>query len=163
MGKRSALFGSRTPRFKADEAAKQIISQGAPIEHHKRRATKKCPVCWDEYADAYNPKCTNCENGYVKEVLRKMAYFSFTQPFGGSGESSAVFNAGGMVQRRSVYVYMDKNHGKDVEEGDRFIINVDGIKFELAVLNVQPQFVGGNVLALYVFECMSPANKTQGR
>ena len=162
MGKRNALFGSRTPRFKSDNAAKHIATHGTVIEHHKRSSTKKCPHCWDEYAGAYDPSCSYCENGYVKEILRKVGYFSFTQPFGGSGEATSVWNAGGMQKRRSVYVYMDRNHGKDVKEGDRFFININNIKFELTIINVQPQFFGGNVLGMFVIECITPANKSRG-
>lgn len=163
-GNRRGWHGRRTPRWHADEAGRFIDMHGMVIYHQKRNVETKCTECWDELGGAYSPACTVCGgSGYSivdNNLGEKKAYVAFIQPFGNFGSAAQTFKAGGQHERMSAYVYMDFLTGKDVDAGDRLIINMKGYRQELSIMNAQPQLGSGGEVMAFVYECASPINKS---
>ena len=165
MSMRRGTLPQRSPRVKADEHAAFIRQNYWSFRHQKRDVNSKCATCWDEIAQDYNPACTECAGsgftvvvtGPDTDLPRKRGIIGVTQPFGNFGNAVQTFKAGGLHERYSVYIQMDKNTGKDVLAGDRFIVNVDSLRMELVVMNNQPQ-LGGKVNIGWVAECASASN-----
>jgi Fe-S-cluster-containing dehydrogenase component len=134
------------------------------IWHQKRSVETKCTECWDELGGAYSPACVICSgSGYSvtgENLSPKSAYVAFTQPFGNFGTAAQTFKAGGQHERMSAYVYMDFLTGRDVDAGDRLVINMKGYRQELSVMNAQPQLGSGGEVMMFLFECASPINKS---
>jgi hypothetical protein len=153
------FFGQRFPRWHADEFARFINAHGLTIMHQKKDGDTQCTECWDY--GSYAPNCTVCGgSGYQITVKRKKGYVAFTQPYGNFGNAAQTFKAGGMHERMSAYVYMDERSGKDVDAGDRLVVNFNnGYRQELVVMNSQPQLASSGVIIGYVYETASPINK----
>jgi len=168
-GLRKGWHGRRTPRWHGDEAARFIDIHGMIIYHQKRDENTKCTTCWDEIGGAYSPACDIClGTGYVVKVnntafLPAMkAYVAITQPYSNFGNAAITVKAGGQQERMSAYVYFDDLTGKDVDAGDRLILNIKNYRQEMVVMNIQPALGSGGENMMWIAECSSPINKSLG-
>lgn len=157
-------FGIRNFQRTHADGHRFILKNGMPLLLQKRNASTKCTVCWDEYAGNFSEDCEACNGtGYdFTDSLRHVtAIVQFAQPTGNFGVGDVSMRAGGRLTKTSNYVYVSKLDGNTIKEGDRFYYSIQGASYEneLVVINVQPQLGQRGEVMLYMFECMTPADK----
>jgi len=157
---RRSWHGVRTVKVPASVGTRWIQREGIPIFHHKRGNEQECPNCWDEYAETHSPACSTCNGtGYVAEYRRKMAVVTYAQPPGVYGHGDQVVKSGGRMKRQSVYVYLSEVASKDVDEGDRFVIENRGRRSEIIAINKLPIATTQGRSQLVAFECTTPTDQ----